>query len=609
MANLQRNFIKGRMNKSLELRLLPNGEYTDALNVRLGSTEQSEVGSVENSKGNTELTQLAYINGTLLSDSATCIGAFEDGANETIYWFVHDPSFTQGATGKLDLIVSFNVRTGAIIYHVISIDNGAGDNTTLNFNPSYLITGVDKIDDLLFFTDNINPPRVININTNYPNPSSNIDQFDAREIMVVKAPPLQAPAFQLIGTGPVDTFMTSRFLCFGYRYRFSNDEYSATSQFTEPAFQPKAFNFSAQSFQNDGMENKFNAVIVTYNSGSALVKGVDILFKEANDATIKVIERIDKSKNGLANNTFYSFTFSDSKIFSVLPETEILRLFDRLVYGNYVEAYDLKDTYNQPLNLSYVTSISSSQVGSETIPVSTTSSSYGFYNPTNPTTIDNSMLRLNFSGLTSKLINGATINFSFTFEHDSWYTGAAAAPDQTTGSTTIHFSYTLIQDFSSSATPLTDLIATDDFKAKIGTLTTGIQTVANAQGGAGATLTDFFNFSLEADLGSTAPIYDINQTGRTNSTPALPGAGEGIAASVNQVNTLQLQLLAAQYKLNGGADLIIEYFKITSGSATIQSVPNTSSLHSNRGYEVGIVYMDAFNRSSTSLVSPNNNKV
>ena len=50
MANIQRNFIAGRMNKSLEERLLPNGEYTNAINVRLGSTEQSEIGSVENSK-------------------------------------------------------------------------------------------------------------------------------------------------------------------------------------------------------------------------------------------------------------------------------------------------------------------------------------------------------------------------------------------------------------------------------------------------------------------------------------------------------------------------------------------------------------------------------
>ena len=51
MANIQRNFVAGRMNKSLDERLIPNGEYIDALNVRLGSTEESEIGAVENAKG------------------------------------------------------------------------------------------------------------------------------------------------------------------------------------------------------------------------------------------------------------------------------------------------------------------------------------------------------------------------------------------------------------------------------------------------------------------------------------------------------------------------------------------------------------------------------
>ena len=63
MANLQRNFIQGIMNKSLDERLVPNGQYVDAMNVRLGSTEDSEIGSVENTKGNTRLTTLEF-NGT-----------------------------------------------------------------------------------------------------------------------------------------------------------------------------------------------------------------------------------------------------------------------------------------------------------------------------------------------------------------------------------------------------------------------------------------------------------------------------------------------------------------------------------------------------------------
>ena len=52
MTVIQTNFIKGRMNKSVDERLLPPGEYVDAQNVRLGSTEDTEIGSVENSKGN-----------------------------------------------------------------------------------------------------------------------------------------------------------------------------------------------------------------------------------------------------------------------------------------------------------------------------------------------------------------------------------------------------------------------------------------------------------------------------------------------------------------------------------------------------------------------------
>ena len=77
MANLKRHFIAGRMNKSVDERLVPNGEYIDAMNVRLGSTEASEIGSVENSKGNTQISSLQY-NNTALSPSAKCIGAYED---------------------------------------------------------------------------------------------------------------------------------------------------------------------------------------------------------------------------------------------------------------------------------------------------------------------------------------------------------------------------------------------------------------------------------------------------------------------------------------------------------------------------------------------------
>ena len=80
MPLVNTNFIAGRMNKSVDERLLPPGEYVDAMNVRLGSTENTEVGAVENSRGNTQLTTLQF-GGNNLSAQTKCIGAFEDGGS------------------------------------------------------------------------------------------------------------------------------------------------------------------------------------------------------------------------------------------------------------------------------------------------------------------------------------------------------------------------------------------------------------------------------------------------------------------------------------------------------------------------------------------------
>ena len=160
MANLSRNFIAGKMNKTYDERLVPNGQYVDALNIRMGSTEGSEIGVIENAKGNTLLTSLSY-DGTALSNNTKCIGAFEDGSEETLYWFVHDSSFPNSATGKMDMIVSYDTKTETVVYHIVSMDDGGGVNTTLNFEPKHLVTGVNKIEDLFYFTDNYSEPKQI----------------------------------------------------------------------------------------------------------------------------------------------------------------------------------------------------------------------------------------------------------------------------------------------------------------------------------------------------------------------------------------------------------------------------------------------------------------
>ncbi len=42
MAEIQNNFIKSKMNKDLDDRLVPSGEYRDALNIAISRSEAKE---------------------------------------------------------------------------------------------------------------------------------------------------------------------------------------------------------------------------------------------------------------------------------------------------------------------------------------------------------------------------------------------------------------------------------------------------------------------------------------------------------------------------------------------------------------------------------------
>ena len=93
---------------------------------------------------------------------------------------------------------------------------------------------------------------------------------------------------------------------------------------------PGNFQFSPDAFLNDGMLNINNSATIIFNSGNELVKEVDLLFKEADSNIIKVIERINKDEVGYLDNTVYNYFFDNSKIYTVLPESEILRLYDNV---------------------------------------------------------------------------------------------------------------------------------------------------------------------------------------------------------------------------------------------------------------------------------------
>ena len=609
MANVTRNFTAGKMNKMVDERLVPNGQYIDALNVRMGSTEQAEIGVIENSFGNTQLTTLEF-NSVELSSQARCIGAYEDGARETIYWFVHDKNYTSSPTGKLDMVVSYNTNTTIVTYHLISVNDGSGVNTTLNFNEDFLFTGVNMVEDMLFFTDNYNQPRKINIKRNYDEPSGAplVDGFINEDILVIKKPPAAAPSISLVRTGGQENYLEERFICFGYRYKYADEEYSATSQFTSAAFVPNLFNYSPDNYLNEGVTNLFNTAEITFNTGGPLVIGIDLLFKDNASNVIKIIEKLTKSDQGYVDYQDVTFSFSSSKIFTILPDAEILRLFDnvpryaqgqtimgnRLMYGNYVEGYNMVDHNGNPVRFDY-----SLEAVKQTFEPEARDGvlSQGNYSIQGAQGYAGSVVTFDLNNL--DLVEGAQLSFTFSFEHEFWAGDAPLPDDQNNGLNLppidVIFVFQLTQDYNS----VYELATSDEFAAAIGTSLPGgnIEPMANASNG--STLTDQYNATFIGTIsdGTTtvlkyqSGISAIEQAVQVTSSPAT--------------TEISFQFPAIQYADNvtTPTQICTEYFSINANDFEYSKAGNGRSLHSNRSYEIGILYMDEFNRTTPALVS------
>lgn len=154
MPKLARNFVQGKMNKDLDERLVPNGQYRDAQNIQVANSEGSDVGAVENILGNTKKSHKSKNPDVFWNDNfgltgTKCIGVARDSRNEKIYWFI--------TSSTIDAILEYDQATDIIA--PILVDN----NDVLNFDANYLITGVNILDGILYWTDGLNEPRTINI--------------------------------------------------------------------------------------------------------------------------------------------------------------------------------------------------------------------------------------------------------------------------------------------------------------------------------------------------------------------------------------------------------------------------------------------------------------
>ena len=196
MPEIKHHFRAGKMNKDLDERLVPNGEYRDALNVQIATSEGDDVGALQNVLGN-------QVRSSISLSNAKCIGVIDDQENDKIYWFVTNDS--------THIIAEYETNTKTVT--PILVDT----NDVLQFNKNLLITGINIIDGLLFFTDDNSEPKVINIqkfkdgstnfttHTQLTNQSGTAYNFQEADVVVIKPAPETAPSLSMYNTSRINS--------------------------------------------------------------------------------------------------------------------------------------------------------------------------------------------------------------------------------------------------------------------------------------------------------------------------------------------------------------------------------------------------------------------
>lgn len=374
------NFIGGKMNVDIDQLLIPKGQYFNGLNIEVVNPENSsditkyaDAGVLRNSLGNkipvnASGTSLAVVDingnplvsarciGTCIANDLNCVFFIITSTNEDlIVQYIDTPSVDPVGPGVQG-------DAGTISYILRAPKPTVGDRY-LNLNRGNYITGFNYFENFLIWTDNLNPPRMINV-TQFKTYTLTNFAWNQDDINVIVKPPVGSAVIALSNDGTPKNNMKDRFLYFSYRWKYTDNRWSTMAPFTQVAFTPASFAFNGQNVTS--MYNIYNKVAITVATGDRQVTDIQFLFKDSEFSNIYIIETVNKAKPivgvpVIPNNSIWTYpTFDNSKTYATLPTYELTRLFDnvpikalaqdiigsRIVYGNYTQFYDMKTVWN-----------------------------------------------------------------------------------------------------------------------------------------------------------------------------------------------------------------------------------------------------------------------
>jgi len=314
----KKHFFLG-MNQDIEDRLLKDGEYRYALNVRSGSAEDADVGAITNARGNTLVTY------SLPGGINEVIGAYEDSSGSKVIYFLYN-------SNSRHQILEYSISSNTIS---LILESGL-----LNFSITYPIWHIDLVnDDLLFWTDNYNEPSQISIKRakeplgsadGYPN------LFIRQYLDAIKYPPLCPPtAFYRTEETITSNTLKGRLYQFKYRFVYKDNGKSVWSPISKIVLPVEG-----QAQYNNADIDKNNSIRISMSTGNEQIKSIELAGKETvgvpntqigNLGDFFLIQTFNKEEQSIfSNDNNYQFDWFNDSVYSSINLNESNKLFDRV---------------------------------------------------------------------------------------------------------------------------------------------------------------------------------------------------------------------------------------------------------------------------------------
>ncbi len=368
-----------RLDKSSDYKLVPKTSMVDALNMLItedesdgGDVTTGNLGVLKNLKGNQVI---EYVSGNGVGgENAKIIGSVTDTKLKIVYFFVWSNNINEHGVyaydqlGKLPGVADSAGRIVRIhksnLYNFPEHGFVKGNivytsQSRLNQNPGGPIKpGTEKDfekDTILYFTDNTNEPRKINVYMAMSNVDNNYSLPDRIDfITACPKTPLTPIVFEFDSdqTRTTSNFKSGPGFQFAYQFISKDGVESAISPYSDIAFSPGIINQGGLTTVNHALHNR---CVLGIPEAGAEIESIRILARQFNNPELVVLDEVSNTEgqeNWVPNARAYFF-YND-RIVRGVSTNEVNKQFDnlprkaqaqsvvdnRLMYGNYLEGFN-----------------------------------------------------------------------------------------------------------------------------------------------------------------------------------------------------------------------------------------------------------------------------